>query len=231
MQLNRVNRVSDFVPVRNVLISLADKSGLERLVTDLWSVVPECVVYSTGGTYTVIEEIATTLGRPERLRRVSEYTGQPEMQGGLVKTLDFRIYLGLLSERYNSAHRDDLARTGAHEFDLVVCNLYPFEQVAADPESSIEELRAHIDIGGPTMLRAAAKNFLRVAAVCHPEDYGELIAALRENDGATRLDFRAASAARTFRYTAHYEAAIAGSFGRAVHGAPLTSTYTIEDRS
>ena len=87
---------------------------------------------------------------------ISDYTGQPEMQGGLVKTLDFKIYTGLLSEKYNEAHQADLVRTGAVNFDMVVVNLYPFSETVskgADPE----EARANIDIGGPAMLRASTR--------------------------------------------------------------------------
>jgi len=227
MQLNRVTTVPDRVPIRNALVSLADKRGLDTLIEGLRRYAPECTIYSTGGTYTAIETLIDRSGPV--LRRVTEYTGQPEMQGGLVKTLDFRIYLGLLSERYNAAHQEDLERTGSVEFDLVLGNLYPFEQAAAEADSTLEDLRTHIDIGGPTMLRAAAKNFLRVASVCHPEDYPEFIDHLRENRGATTLPFSADLAARVFRYTAHYEAAIAGSIGRAVHGVSLGTLYEITE--
>lgn len=225
MQLNRVKTVPDLVPIRNALISLADKRGLEELIEGIRVTAPECAIFSTGGTYSAIEKILD--GKNPTLKSVTEYTGQPEMQGGLVKTLDFRIYLGLLSERFNPAHQGDLSRTGSVEFDLVVGNLYPFEQAAAEPDATLEDLRTHIDIGGPTMLRAAAKNFLRVASVCHSEDYGEFIEHLKRNDGATTLQYRADLAARVFRYTAHYEAAIAGSLGRAIHGVSLRETYEI----
>lgn len=225
MQLNRVTNVPDRVQLRNALISLADKKHLASLLEGLRRHAPDCTIYSTGGTFSAIEEILGSGG--PALRRVTDYTGQPEMQGGLVKTLDFRIYLGLLSERYNPAHQADLTRTGSIEFDLVVGNLYPFEQAAAEAEATLEDLRTHIDIGGPTMLRAAAKNFLRVASLCHPEDYGEFVQHLAAHGGATTLEYRANLAARVFRYTAHYEAAIAGSLGRAVHGASLGEVYTI----
>ena len=85
------------------------------------------------------------------------------MQGGLVKTLDFKIYMGLLSETYNEEHRKDMARTGAVPFDMVVVNLYPFEKAVSEAGATLEDGRTHIDIGGPSILRAAAKNFLRVA--------------------------------------------------------------------
>jgi phosphoribosylaminoimidazolecarboxamide formyltransferase/IMP cyclohydrolase len=145
-----------------------------------------------------------------------------------VKTLDYRIYLGLLSEEFNDDHRTDLARTGSIAFDLTVCNFYPFEEAAAAPDATVEDLRTHIDIGGPTMLRASAKNFLRVAALCRPDDYAELLAELRRNGGGTTLPWRAARAAEAFRYTAHYEAAIAGALGSHIRSTDLDTIYTEE---
>lgn len=229
MQLNRVSSVPGAVPLRNALISLADKRGLDALIQGIQTVAPECVIYSTGGTHDAIKKILGT--DSSALRSVTEYTGQPEMQGGLVKTLDFRIYLGLLSERYNAAHKDDLARTGSIEFDLVVCNLYPFEQIASESESTLEDLRTHIDIGGPTMLRAAAKNFLRVASLCRPEDYSEFLETVGEHGGCTSLPYRAELASRVFRYTAQYESAIAASFGDAVEGTALDDLYAISEET
>jgi phosphoribosylaminoimidazolecarboxamide formyltransferase / IMP cyclohydrolase len=228
MDLNRVHTVRAAVPLRNALISVADKSGIDELVEQLWQLLPELQIYSTGGTYDRILAVAERIGRPERLHGISGYTGQPEMQGGLVKTLDYRIYLGLLSEEFNDDHRADLARTGSVAFDLTVCNFYPFEEAAAAPNATVEDLRTHIDIGGPTMLRASAKNFLRVAALCRPEDYPELVAEVRKNRGATTLSWRAARAAEAFRYTAHYEAAIAGALGSHIRSADLDSIYTEE---
>lgn len=226
MDLNRVHTVRSAIPLRNALISVADKSGIDELVTQLWHRVPELRIYSTGGTYDRILAVAHTLNRPDRLHAISSYTGQPEMQGGLVKTLDYRIYLGLLSEEFNEAHQADLGRTGSIAFDLTVCNFYPFEEAAATPDANVEDLRTHIDIGGPTMLRASAKNFLRVAALCRPGDYPELVAELEANGGATTLAWRAARAADAFRYTAHYEAAIAGALGSHIRSANLDSIYT-----
>lgn len=205
--INRVERVDELVGVRNVLASVADKGGLERLIDGLLAVNPAVRIYSTGGTHARIAEIlGSSAGK--NLHSVSEYTGQPEMQGGLVKTLDFKIYLGLLSETYNDDHRRDLERTGAVSFDLVVVNLYPFSRAVADPAASCEAARAHIDIGGPCMLRAAAKNFLRVAAVCDPADYGPIIDELEHSDGATSLRQRFRLAQKAFRHTAEYDAAI-----------------------
>ncbi|MGC9025610.1 MAG: hypothetical protein ACP5NB_12430, partial [Chloroflexia bacterium] len=153
MTPNIVCEVDDLVPIRRVLVSVWDKAGLEVLIPGLVEVSPEVCFYSTGGTYRAIAQI---LGKEQAARRlvpVSDYTGQPETQGGLVKTLDFKIYLGLLTERYNPAHQADLARTGALPLDMVVVNLYPFEAVVSRGTATLEEARAHIDIGGPSLLR------------------------------------------------------------------------------
>lgn len=227
MELNRVRRVDDLVTLRTALISVADKSGLERFVKELWDQVPELMIYSTGGTHSLLARIADSLGTGEQLRTVSTLTGQPEMQGGLVKTLDYRIYLGLLSESYNQAHRHDLESAAAPRIDMVVCNLYPFESAAAREDATIEDLRAHIDIGGPTMIRAAAKNFLRVATVCRPEQYTDAVTELTANGGRTRLAWRARFAAAAYRYTAHYEAAIAGAFGSYVRSTTPAAVYEV----
>jgi len=204
--INRVTMVDDRVRVSRALVSVADKTGLAELVQGLVSINPQITFYSTGGTYAEIERLLGK-GSPH-LVAVSSYTGQPEMQGGLVKTLDFRIYLGLLSESYNDAHRLDLERTNGVRFDLVVSNLYPFERTVAAPQVTAEDARANIDIGGPCMLRAAAKNFLRVAAICDPSDYPPFLFELSKNGGATTLAARFRCAQRAFTHTAAYDAAI-----------------------
>lgn len=206
MALNRVETIDGRVSVRRVLISVFDKTGVEDLAGHLVSMNPQVEILSTGGTYALLA--ANTKVAP-RLRRVSDYTGQPEMQGGLVKTLDFKIYLGLLSETYNEAHGRDLERTGAQPIDLVVVNLYPFTDATAEADANLEDGRTHIDIGGPCMLRAAAKNFLRVGAICDPADYGNLKAELDRGHGATGVEFRLDMARKIFRLTSRYDEAIA----------------------
>ena len=172
--MNIVEKIDDAVMVRHVLVSVSDKSGLEDLVQELVQINPDINIFSTGGTYNRIKEILG--GKSEScLTQVSEYTGQPETQGGLVKTLDFKIYLGLLTETYNDAHRQDLKRTGAVPMDMVVVNLYPFEKTVEKHGVTVEEARANIDIGGPCMIRAAAKNYIRVASVVDPTDYNRII--------------------------------------------------------
>jgi len=212
MAVNIVERIDDLVPVRNVLASVSDKTDLDRFIPALVDLNPGITIYSTGGTFAVLREVlGARAGR--NLRQVSEYTGQPEMQGGLVKTLDFKIYLGLLSETYNPAHAADLARTGAVALDMVVVNLYPFAQTVARPDATPEQARANIDIGGPCMVRAAAKNFLRVAAVTDPADYARILEELRGNAGRLGLATRFALAQKAFAHTAAYDAAIAAYLG------------------
>jgi phosphoribosylaminoimidazolecarboxamide formyltransferase/IMP cyclohydrolase len=208
MTINVVEKVDEMVKVATVLVSVSDKRGLETFIPGLLSVNPELTILSTGGTYGRIQEILGDAER-RRLKQVSDYTGQPETQGGLVKTLDFKIYLGLLTETYNDAHRADLQRTGAIPIDMVVVNLYPFRQTIARRDATVEAARGNIDIGGPCMIRAAAKNFIRVASVVDPEDYGTITDSLRRNGGATPLDLRFRLAGKAFRHTAEYDRAIA----------------------
>lgn len=204
MSVNIVEKVDDRVSVRHALISVSDKQGLDMLVNDLLRVVPSLKIFSTGGTYARIEEILG--GEASRtLVPVSDYTGQPETQGGLVKTLDFKIYLGLLTEAHNPSHQEDLKRTGAVPIDLVVVNLYPFQKTIEKEGVTLEEARANIDIGGPCMVRASAKNYLRVAVVVDPRDYSGLIASLDENGGCTRLAERFRYAQKAFQHTAEYD--------------------------
>ncbi len=206
MAINIVEQIDDAVPIRHALVSVSDKAGLEDFVAGLLRLRPDLQLYSTGGTY---RALAACRGAGGALRQVSDYTGQPEMQGGLVKTLDFKIYLGLLSETYNPAHAADLARVRGVAFDLVVVNLYPFVRTVAQPGVTPEQARANIDIGGPCMVRAAAKNFLRVAAVTDPADYPAVLAELERRGGTLSLDTRFALARKAFAHTAAYDTAIA----------------------
>jgi len=208
MAVNRVGTIDDRVKVKTALISVSEKSGLGTLARGLLRANPDMRFLSTGGTYA---ELHTLLGASSAgsLRQVSDYTGQPEMQGGLVKTLDFKIYLGLLSETYNAAHAADLERTGAAAIDMVVVNLYPFEKTVASPGATLEDARANIDIGGPSMLRAAAKNFHRVAVLTDPADYVPVVEELEKQDGSVSLATRFRLAQKAFRLIARYDDAIA----------------------
>jgi len=212
MALNIVSKIDDAVAIRSVLMSVSDKSGLDLLVPGLIQSCPEVKIYSTGGTYAAVEKILGQELAARHLVSVAEYTGQPEMQGGLVKTLDFKIYLGLLSETYNAAHQQDLERTGGVAIDMVVVNLYPFAQTVARAGVSPEEARTNIDIGGPCMVRASAKNYLRVTSVTDPADYSTLLQELAAGCGCIGLKSRLNLMKKAFAHTAQYDTAIAGFF-------------------
>jgi phosphoribosylaminoimidazolecarboxamide formyltransferase/IMP cyclohydrolase len=214
MGFNSVNRADDLVPVHNVLASVFDKTGLSDFVRALVDSAAQgsLTFYSTGGTY---EELSKTLAGLSgvSLVKISDYTGQPEMAGGLVKTLDWKIYLGLLAETGNESHDADLRRNGAVRFDMVISGLYPFHTASADAGSSPEFLRQNIDIGGPCMIRAAAKNYLRVASVSNPSQYAALVEELRSTGGRTRLETRRRLAAEAFALTSRFDAAVSSRIG------------------
>ncbi|MCJ7615659.1 MAG: hypothetical protein MUO43_03880 [Desulfobacterales bacterium] len=212
MSINVVERIDEYVKVRHLLVSVSDKQGLDKLIPQLLEINPDVKIFSTGGTFGKIKEI---LGEKASscLTQVSDYTGQPETQGGLVKTLDFKIYLGLLTETYNDAHKEDLNRTGSVPIDMVVCNLYPFKETISKQGVTVEQARGNIDIGGPCMIRASAKNFLRVASVVDPLDYEKIISEMKANDGKTSLELRFNLAQKAFAHTAVYDRTIADFFG------------------
>ena len=211
MALNIVKDIDNRVKVRNVLMSVSDKTGLEEFVPRLVNSCPGVKIYSTGGTYARVKEILGA-DADKTLVAVSDYTGQPEMQGGLVKTLDFKIYLGLLSETYNDAHQADMKRLSAKPIDMVVVNLYPFQETVAKPGVTPEMARTNIDIGGPCMVRASAKNYLRVASVTDPLDYGNIATELADHDGTLGLDTRFKLMKKAFTHTAEYDTAISKFF-------------------
>ena len=211
MALNIVKDIDNRIKVRNVLMSVSDKTGLETFVPALVKACPGVKIYSTGGTYAKVREILGA-GAEGTLVAVSDYTGQPERQGGLVKTLDFKIYLGLLSETYNDAHQADLRRLSAQPIDMVVVNLYPFRQTVAREDVTPEMARTNIDIGGRCMVRASAKNYLRVASVTHPLDYPAIVQELESHGGSLGLDTRFRLMKKAFTHTAEYDTAISKCF-------------------
>jgi phosphoribosylaminoimidazolecarboxamide formyltransferase/IMP cyclohydrolase len=225
MSINVVERIDDRVRVRHMLVSVSDKSGLDAFVPELVRLNPDLRIFSTGGTFTHLQKIlGGHAGR--NLTQVSDYTGQPETQGGLVKTLDFKIYLGLLTETHNDAHRADLQRTGSVPIDLVAVNLYPFRETIARAGVTVEQARGNIDIGGPCMIRAAAKNFIRVAAVVDPADYPLILSELKAGSGALPLALRFRLAQKAFAHTADYDRAIADYLG-GVAAADVGKAYAV----
>jgi len=185
--------------VRTALLSVTDKSGLAAFARALHE--RGVRILSSGGTAKAL----TAEGVP--VETVESYTGSPEVMDGRVKTLHPRVHGGILSRGDRDAA--DLDRLGARAIDLVAVNLYPFERVAADPGSSHEHVVENIDIGGPSMVRSAAKNHARVTVVCDPADYGRVLDEIAAG-GDTTPATRAELAAKAFAHTAAYDAAIAG---------------------
>ncbi|EXL05957.1 bifunctional phosphoribosylaminoimidazolecarboxamide formyltransferase/IMP cyclohydrolase [Aquamicrobium defluvii] len=193
----------DLVPVRRALLSVSDKTGLVDFARALVAAGVELV--STGGTSKAIAQA----GIP--VRDVSELTGFPEIMDGRVKTLHPSVHGALLGIRDDAEHVDAMRAHGIEPIDLVVVNLYPFEDVrasGADYASIVE----NIDIGGPAMVRASAKNHAYVAIVTDPTDYAGVLEAMQANSGALPLDFRKRLAAKAFARTAAYDAGISGWF-------------------
>jgi phosphoribosylaminoimidazolecarboxamide formyltransferase/IMP cyclohydrolase len=191
------------VTLRRALLSVSDKSGLADLGKALAARGVELV--STGGTAKALREAGLTV------RDVSELTGFPEMMDGRVKTLHPVVHGGLLAVRDDPEHARAMDEHGIGAIDLVVVNLYPFQQTVAKGAGR-DEIIENIDIGGPSMVRSAAKNHAYVTIVTDPADYATLLAELESTGGTTRLDFRKAMAAKAFAATAAYDSAISGWF-------------------
>src|SRR5579883_3451973 len=188
------------MPVRTAIVSVSDKSGLAPFARAL--VTRGVRLLSSGGTASALEAEGIAV------ESVESYTGSPEAMDGRVKTLHPRVHGGILSRGERDAA--DLRRLGAREIDLVVVNLYPFERVAADPASPHDRVIENIDIGGPSMLRSAAKNHARVTIVCDPADYGRVLDEMAAHGDDTTPETRAELAAKAFAHTAAYDAAISG---------------------
>jgi phosphoribosylaminoimidazolecarboxamide formyltransferase/IMP cyclohydrolase len=208
------------LPIRRALISVSDKSGVVDFARGLEALGVEIV--STGGTAAALRE-----GGVE-VRTVEELTGAPEILDGRVKTLHPRLHGALLAVRDDPDHAATLADEGIEEIDLVCTNLYPFERAAARREASDAEIIENIDIGGPAMIRAAAKNHRYVAVVVRPESYDAVLAELEEGDGAISTGTRHWLANEAFAVTARYDAAISGWFGERYEDFPTHRTVSME---
>jgi len=186
--------------IKRALISVSDKSGIIELATELKKFNVEII--STGGTAKILRDAGI------KVIEISEYTGFPEMLDGRVKTLHPKIHGGLLSLRDNAEHMRQVKNHSIGLIDMVVVNLYPFEATIKKPGVSLEEAIENIDIGGPSMLRSAAKNYRSVAVVSDPSDYSRIIKQLRDNDGSLSESFSAELALKVFRLTSLYDAMI-----------------------
>ena len=209
--------MTDVVPLRRALISLSDKSGLEELAAGLARHNVELV--STGGTAAKIRKLG------HDVREISELTGFPEMMDGRVKTLHPNVHGGLLAVRDNPAHQAAMAEHDIVQIDLVVINLYPFQATVARGAGR-DEVIENIDIGGPAMLRSAAKNHASVAVVTDPSDYAALLAELGEQGGTT-MALRKRLAAKAYAATAAYDSAIASWFAFADQQAFFPDTLPV----
>jgi phosphoribosylaminoimidazolecarboxamide formyltransferase/IMP cyclohydrolase len=192
------------VRVRRALLSVSDKQGIVELAHGLAELGVEIV--STGGTS---RELA---GAGVSVRTIEDFTGFPEIMDGRVKTLHPRLYAGLLARRDQAEHLRAAAEQEIEQVDLVCVNLYPFEQTLARGDASEEEVIENIDIGGPTMIRAAAKNSAFAAVVVDPGDYERVLEELRASEGRLSLGTRKALAGKAFACTARYDAAISTWF-------------------
>ncbi len=215
-----IHQVIDLIKPQHILVSVFDKTGIEDLIKGILSANPEAIFYSTGGTGKKIAEI---LGSETAKNYISveEFTGAPEMEGGLVKTLHPKIHAGLLAERGNPAHEEYLHKTLASGskyagvyFDIFVGNLYPFTAVIEKAGTTAETARVNIDIGGPAMTMASAKNWHSIAALTSPLQYADFVAQLKNNRGRVSLEQRFNLATQAMKAIGDYRSAIGSFFGK-----------------
>ncbi len=186
--------------ITRALISVTDKRGIVELGKFLAEHHVE--ILSTGGTAKALREGGV------KVIEVSDFTGFPEMLDGRVKTLHPKIHGGILGRRDLASHQEQMAKHGIKPIDLVVVNLYQFEQVVAKPGCTLEDAIENIDIGGPAMLRSSAKNYRDVAVVTDPADYAHIMHEMKLNKGALNLSTRFALAKKVFKLTHEYDGAI-----------------------
>ena len=192
------------IKIRRALISVSDKTGLAEFAKNLEKLGVEII--STGGTLKALKE------KNIRAKDISEFTGSPEMMGGRVKTLHPKVHGGILSRR--NQDKKEVKKHGIEEIDLVVVNLYPFEETIKKKNISIEEAIENIDIGGPTMLRSAAKNFFHVAVISSSSLYKDFISNLKSGSGKCSYEDRRKLSLRAFEHVANYDISIANFLSR-----------------
>jgi len=191
--------------IKKALISVSDKKNLKDLLKVLTKHKVELI--SSGGTYKEIKKLKF------KCLEVSEYTNSPEILGGRVKTLHPKIHAGILSKRNNKSHIKDLKNNNFAEIDLVIVNFYPFEKTLEQTNNHLKIIE-NIDVGGPTMVRAAAKNYNDVAVITSSDQYNELINEIEKNKGSTSIEFREKMSLEAFSETAYYDAVISNYFNK-----------------
>ena len=187
--------------IKRALISLTDKTGIVEFGRELSSVFGVEII-STGGTAKALRDGGVNV------TDISDYTGFPEIMDGRVKTLHPRVHGGLLGLRDNPAHMKALEDLEISLIDMVVVNLYQFEKTVAKKETTLEEAIENIDIGGPSMLRSAAKNFKFVTVITDPSDYSKVLEEMRQHSGETTYKTRFDLACKVYRLTHEYDGAI-----------------------
>ena len=195
------------MPIKRALISVSDKSGIAEFAKSLSLL--DIEIISTGGTAKLLQEMNIPV------TEVSNFTGYPEMMAGRVKTLNPKIHGGILARR--GIDEEVMLQNGIKPIDLVVVNLYPFQETIKNPNSTEEEAIENIDIGGPAMLRSSAKNHISVTVVVDSKDYQKVLNEITDN-GDTTLSTRQSLAMKTFEHTAQYDGAIANYLGRKSDG-------------
>ena len=220
-------QVDSEIPVKRIIISVFDKTGLESFVPGLVGINPGILILSTGGTYKKIREMLGA--NDQHLMDIAEYTGAKEMEGGLVKTLHPKIHAGILAERNNPEHQGYLRNLGGDFIDMVVVNLYPFSKAIDNPRATFEDARGNIDIGGPTLIRAAAKNFPSCAVLCDPKDYASFLDSVNRNSGCTTFWQRLELMTKAFALTASYDTSIMRYLISNLHRDDIKDCYKFDD--
>ena len=196
--------------IKKALISVSNKEGVVEFAKALISMGVE--ILSTGGTAKTLRDAGISV------KEVSEYTGFPEMLDGRVKTLHPKIHGGLLSRRDNLKDMEEIKKHGIDTIDMVVVNLYPFEETISRPGVTFAEAIENIDIGGPTMLRSASKNFQDVAVIVDPSDYKKIIREMKKLKGTLSDRTRLRLAKKVFKRTSQYDKAIAAYLTKVAKG-------------
>ena len=191
--------------IKTALISVSDKKNLKPLLNILKK--NKIKIISSGGTYKEIRRLKY------KCLEVSEFTDSPEILGGRVKTLHPKIHAGILNKRNNKNHMKDLNKNNFENIDLVIVNFYPFENTLKNTKNH-EKIIENIDVGGPTMVRSAAKNHVDVTVVTSSNQYEELIEELKKNNGSTTLEFRKKLSRIAFTETAYYDSVISDYFNK-----------------
>lgn len=207
----KITKFEDLVPVRNIIVTCADKRGLDEFAPKLVKICPQVRFYATGGTFQVLKDALGHLAS-QRVVEMNRYTTQPVTHAGLARTIDFKLYIGLLADPFNPIHVQDLSSSGAAFFDTVISNVHLYDDMVEAGEIDPETVRMNIDIGGPGLLRAAVRNYLRVSAVVDPGDYERILNHIEENEGKTKLDLRIELARKAFQLISRNDTQLAQYF-------------------